>query len=85
MANLIRCNVRVSPEVHAWFKERSESTGVSMSALMFLACEKYMHEHQFMNSGLPKLMEIAKQAGVDVSGVIPQGLSEAILDAERAK
>lgn len=64
MSELIRINVRVSPEVHSWFKERSERTGVSMSSLMFLACEKYMQEQMFMGTNLPKLLALAKELGI---------------------
>lgn len=44
MANTIRINVTVSEEVHQFYKDRSEKTGVSMSALMFLALETQMRE-----------------------------------------
>lgn len=42
----VRVNIRVSPEVHQFFKNRSEQCGVSMSALMFLELEKYVNEQK---------------------------------------
>jgi len=39
-----RVNIRISPEVHEWFKMRSEKTGVPMSSLMFLALEQYIQQ-----------------------------------------
>ncbi|EJW14377.1 hypothetical protein [Paenibacillus alvei] len=38
--NLVRFHIKISPEVYAYYKERSNKTGVSMSSLMFLALEK---------------------------------------------
>lgn len=43
-----RVNIRVSPEVHEWFRLRSEKTGVAMSALMFLALEQYIQQQTVM-------------------------------------
>jgi metal-responsive CopG/Arc/MetJ family transcriptional regulator len=49
-SNLQRVNIRVSEEVYQYFKKRSEVTGVSSSALMFLALEDYIHQHQAVNT-----------------------------------
>lgn len=83
-SQLVRVNIKVSPEVHQFFKERSIKTGVSMSSLMFLALEKSVQESIFMGGGMQELIRIAKQAGLDE--VLTDGekrLSEAILDMER--
>lgn len=80
----VRVNIRVSPQVHQYFKQRSEASGASMSVLMFLALEKYVQEQTFMNGGLPELLEIAKSQGL--LNNLSDGekrLSEAILDMER--
>jgi len=80
----VRVNIRVSPDVHYYFKQRSEATGASMSALMFLALEKYMNEQQFMSGGIQQLLAMAKAQGLD--GKLTEaekGISEAILDMER--
>lgn len=37
-------NIRVSPEIHEYYKERSKKTGVSMSSLMYLALEAQMKQ-----------------------------------------
>lgn len=47
--NLKSVNIRVSPEVHSYFKERSRKTGASMSALMFLALEEHMKKEVLEN------------------------------------
>lgn len=80
----VRVNIRVSPEVHQYFKQRSEISGASMSVLMFLALEKYVNEQSFMNGGLQQLLDIAKAQGLDKQ--LTDGerrLSEAVLDMER--
>ena len=50
-----RVNIRVSNEVDAWFADRSSKTGVSKSALMFLALEAYMQQ-QSLTETLPALI-----------------------------
>lgn len=41
-----RVNIRVSESMHQWFMNRSEETGVAMSALMALALEEHMVQRQ---------------------------------------
>lgn len=55
-----RINIRVSPEVHEWFKLRSERTGVAMSALMFLALEQHI-QGQRMLPLIPEILEQTKE------------------------
>lgn len=54
-----RVNIRVSPEVHEWFRLRSEKTGVAMSALMFLALENYIQQ-QTMIPHIPDMIRELK-------------------------
>lgn len=82
--DLIRVNIRVSPEVHQYFKERSSKTGVSMSSLMFLALEQNVRQELFMGSNLPELLRVGKELGLDKQMTDGERrLSEAILDMER--
>lgn len=53
---LRRVNIKISPEVHEWFKIRSEKTGVSMSSLMFLALETHIQQQTI----LPHIPEMFK-------------------------
>ncbi len=48
MGEMIRVNIRVTPEVHTYYKRKSERTGVSMSALMFLELEKTIGPQDYM-------------------------------------
>lgn len=57
-----RVNIRISPSVYDFFKERSDSTGVSMSALMFLALEEHVNQHTIIPQ-IPKIMEELKKRG----------------------
>lgn len=41
-----RVNIRISENMHQWFMNRSEETGVAMSALMALALEEHMVQRQ---------------------------------------
>lgn len=59
--DLIRVNVRVSPEVHQFYKDRSAKTGVSMSSLMFLTLEKSMQEQRFIGGDLRDLLEFSQR------------------------
>ncbi|MEQ2529759.1 hypothetical protein WMO40_24155 [Bacillaceae bacterium CLA-AA-H227] len=43
-----RVNIRVSPEVHEWFKIRSDKTGIPMSSLMYLALEQYIQQQMVL-------------------------------------
>lgn len=80
----VRVNIRVSPEVHQYYKMRSEQSGASMSVLMFLALEKAVREEQFMGGGLQELLRVAQAQGLlDNMTDGERRLSEAALDMER--
>ena len=82
--DLVRVNIRISPEVHQFFKERAMKTGVSMSSLMFLALEKSVQEQQFMGGGLQQLLKMSKELGLDGDMAdVERMLSETVLDMER--
>jgi hypothetical protein len=55
-----RVNVRITPEVHEWFRIRSDKTGVPASSLMFLALEQYIQQ-QTMLPHIPEILEKARQ------------------------
>lgn len=55
-----RVNIRVSPEVHEWFKLRSDRTGVPASSLMFLALEQHIQQ-QIMLPHIPEILERARE------------------------
>ena len=55
-----RVNIRMSPEVHEWFRLRSEKTGVPASSLMFLALEQHIQQQMV----IPHVSEILEQARV---------------------
>ncbi|VPJ05721.1 hypothetical protein [Metabacillus idriensis] len=56
MEDMQRVNIRLSGDVYQWFKTRSEKTGVSMSALMFLALEDHVRQNTIVSS-MPEIME----------------------------
>lgn len=80
--DLIRVNIRISKDVKNYYTTRSKQTGVSMTALMYLALEKAMREETFMKTGLPQLLKMAKEHGISTPEM--ESMSEAFLDAERA-
>lgn len=63
MSDLIRVNVRITPEIHEWYLAESKRTGISMSSLMFLALEKNMQEKQFLGGKMPQIVEAAEKLG----------------------
>lgn len=80
----VRVNIRVSPEVHQYYKMRSEQSGASMSVLMFLALEKAVREEKFMGGELQELLRVAQAQGLmDKLTDGEKRLSEAVLDMER--
>lgn len=56
VSDLVRVNIRVTPEVHQWFLEKSKRTGVSMSSLMYLALEQHIQQQ----SVFPLVPEMAQ-------------------------
>ena len=55
-----RVTLRMSPEVHEWFKLRSKKTGVPAASLMFLALEQYIQQ-QTMLPHVPEILEKMRQ------------------------
>jgi hypothetical protein len=61
---LIEMKVNLTPEMHAWFKERSQKTGVSMKSLIFLALETYVEQKVIMPQ-LPEMLAELRKADQD--------------------
>lgn len=56
-----RVNIRVSPEVHEWFRIRSEQTGVAASSMMFLALEQYIQQQTILPHIPDMIRELRKE------------------------
>lgn len=50
-----RVNIRIPEELDDFFAKRSVSTGLSKSALMYIALEEHVKQHSVMEA-LPQLM-----------------------------
>lgn len=50
----------MSEYVHSYFKEKSESTGISMSTLMYLALEQYVDSKMAMDNIPSMVKELEK-------------------------
>lgn len=50
MAEMIRVNTRISPEMMKWLDNRTEETGIPKSTLIMLALEEYRKQHEVMKS-----------------------------------
>lgn len=59
-----RVNIKVSADVHEYFKSRAERTGVPMSSLMYLALEQAIEERELMR-GLPSFVGAVQQAQLE--------------------
>lgn len=46
MAEMIRVNTRISPEMMRWLDERTKETGIPKSTLIMLALEEYRKQHE---------------------------------------
>lgn len=49
MAEMIRVNTRVSPEMMSWIDKRSEETGIPKSTIVMLALENYKQQSEAMD------------------------------------
>lgn len=49
MAEMIRVNTRVSPEMMSWIDKRSEETGIPKSTIVMLALENYKQQFEAMD------------------------------------
>lgn len=60
-----RVNIRITEDIHKWFMQRSEETGVAMSALMALALEEHIVQREAIMgvNNLNKLIELHQQQG----------------------
>lgn len=60
-----RVNIRITEDMHKWFMQRSEETGVAMSALMALALEEHIVQREAIMgvNNLNKLIELHQQQG----------------------
>lgn len=58
-----RVNIRITEDMHKWFMQRSEETGVAMSALMALALEEHIVQREAIMgvNNLNKLIELHQQ------------------------
>lgn len=70
MADLQRVSIKVSQQVHEWFKKRSEVTGVSMSSLMYLALEGHIQQQTIMPL-LPEMVEELRRKGELENNALP--------------
>ena len=52
----IRTSIRLTTEMHEWFKAEAEKIGIPMNAMVVFALKQYMREE----SVLPNLPEIIK-------------------------
>lgn len=55
-----RLNIRISDELHDYFAERSEKTGVSMSSLIALALEEHKMQRETIQ-GMPNLIDMVNK------------------------
>ena len=59
MAELVRKNIRMSPEVAKWYEEKAKELGVSQSNLMVMALSEYIKQDKTisMMSNLQGIIE----------------------------
>ncbi len=55
-----RVNVNIPDDLHAWFKEESKRTGMTVNAIMQVALDKYYQE-KVVIPFMPKFMEMYEE------------------------
>ena len=65
MSELVRKNIRMSPEVAEWYEEKAKELGVSQSNLMVMALGEYIKQDKTikMMSNLQEIIEKLEDAG----------------------
>ena len=65
MSELVRKNIRMSPEVAKWYEEKSKELGVSQSNLMVMALSEYIKQDKTikMMSNLQEIIDKLEKAG----------------------
>ena len=65
MSELVRKNIRMSPEVAKWYEEKAKELGVSQSNLMVMALGEYIKQDKTikMMSNLQEIIEKLEDAG----------------------
>lgn len=61
MDNLKRVNIRISPQLHAFFKELSDETGVAASSWMVIALTQYADQQKAL-AAVPLLEQLMQSA-----------------------
>lgn len=61
--NLIRKNVSMSPALAKWYEEKAKEMGVSQSALMVVAMQRYYEGQKALELGaqVPQLLEVIEE------------------------
>lgn len=65
MAEMIRINTRVSPQMMAWLDERTKTTGIPKSTLIMLAIEDYKRQSEAMAAMTDMALMIQKLEGIE--------------------
>ena len=65
MSELVRKNIRMSPEVAKWYEEKAKELGVSQTNLMVMALGEYIKQDKTikMMSNLQEIIEKLEDAG----------------------
>jgi len=65
VSELVRKNIRMSPEVAKWYEEKSKELGVSQSNLMVMALSEYIKQDKTikMMSNLQEIIDKLEKAG----------------------
>jgi len=65
VSELVRKNIRMSPEVAKWYEEKAKELGVSQTNLMVMALGEYIKQDKTikMMSNLQEIIEKLEDAG----------------------
>ncbi|SHT65825.1 Uncharacterised protein [Mycobacteroides abscessus subsp. abscessus] len=60
MADLIRTSIRLTEDMHEWYKREAEKIGIPMNALMIFALKQYQREEAIIPN-LPNLFKAMEE------------------------
>lgn len=61
MKDLIRTSIRLTPEMHEWYKEEASKIGIPMNAMIIFALKQYQREEDMLPN-IPDIIQAMRDS-----------------------